>query len=123
VVTISECRIRSTSKSVSLTPLTVSDVPSSATDPFGAMKRASGIGRAQGEAPGFAFIGNRNQICHAINMAADHVAAELVADLQRSLEIDPRALCPGADGGQPERFFPGFDLEPAGIVSIGQAVP
>jgi hypothetical protein len=87
--------------------------------PLGRDEAGQRLGGAQGETAGFAFIGNRNDLGLPVNMAGDHVAAELVADLQRSLQIDPRAGCPGADGGQPQRFFPGLDLKPAGIVAIG----
>ncbi|MCY1236365.1 hypothetical protein D9M72_490160 [compost metagenome] len=46
------------------------------------------------------------------------MAAELVANLQRPLEVDPRALCPARNRRQPQRFFPGLDLEPA-LVAAG----
>jgi hypothetical protein len=121
VVTISECRIRRTSKSVSLTAVDGQRCSVKRHRPLGRDEAGKRLGGAQGETAGFAFIGNRNQIsAMPVNMAGDHVAAELVADLQRSLQIDPRAGCPGADGGQPQRFFPGLDLEPAGIVSLGR---
>ena len=46
---------------------------------------------------------------HAVDMAADHVAAELVADLERALEIDAAALPPSAERRDGERLGP--DIE------------
>jgi hypothetical protein len=71
--------------------LTVSDVPSSATDPLGAMKRASS-GARNVKRRASPSSRPKPDLGHAINMTADHVSAKLITDLQRTLEIDPGAL-------------------------------
>ena len=37
---------------------------------------------------------DRRDLADAVDMAGDDMAAELVADLQRALEVEPRALAP-----------------------------
>ncbi len=51
-------------------------------------------------------------------MARNDMAAELVADLERTFEIDLPPGLPVAGGGQAQRLFPRFDLEPAGIGGV-----
>ena len=71
--------------------------------------------RAQAEADRLAFLLAGDDLGHAIDMARDDVAAQFVADLERPLEIEPCPLNPCVGRGQAERFFPGLDLEPAGV--------
>ena len=76
------------------TLLTVSDVPSSATEPFAAMKRASSLRRLEGEARRLAESSRATIARSAVDVPADHVAAELVAELQRPFEVEARADVP-----------------------------
>ncbi|GMA73820.1 hypothetical protein GCM10025880_02370 [Methylorubrum aminovorans] len=46
-------------------------------------------------------------------MAGDEMAAEFVAELERALEIDPRALAPGTDRGAGQGLGGGIDREAA----------
>ena len=77
-------------------------------DEFGEVAR-----RLQREAHSLALVLARHDLGHAVDMARHDVAAELVADLQRALQIDARAGLPAGSGGKPQRLFPGLDLEPA----------
>ena len=86
----------STEKVSPSTSLTVSETPSSATEPLGAMKRASSRRRAQHEARHVGHVLARDHGRQAVDMAGDQMAAELVAELQRALEIDAR--CRAASG-------------------------
>ena len=97
---------------------TVSEVPSRATEPFSAMKRGERARRADVEAGASAprvlarrHLLARDDLGDAVHMAGDDVAAELVADLERALEIDPRARRPVADGGARQRLGRGVDVE------------
>ena len=98
VVTFSVCGMTSTEKVSPSTSLTVSDTPSSATEPLGAMKRARSCGarsikRAMSvKSLAFADRGK------PISVTGDDMTAELVANFERALEIDPGALAPAADG-------------------------
>ena len=82
-----------TPKLVPSTSLTVSETPSSATEPFGAMKRAK-AGRRSSTNLTLSPSGVRSRIMagRSIDMTGDDMAAELIAESQRALEID--AACP-----------------------------
>ena len=88
VVTLSVCGMISTPKRSPSTSFTVSDTPSSVTEPFCATKRESSRGASTTEAGHFVEILARDDPRHAIDMAGDDMAAEFVADFQRALEID-----------------------------------
>ena len=86
------------SKRLPSTPLTVSDVPSSATEPFGGDEaRQSCGGASKVKRVDLAEIVAADDGRDAVDMAGDDVAAELVADLERALEIDARCRCPIAE--------------------------
>ena len=51
----------------------------------------------------------------AVGMAGDDVAAELVADLERALEIDARARSPAPTRGHAQRLGGGIDREPGAV--------
>ena len=51
-------------------------------------------------------------------MPGDHVATQFVTDPERALEVDGASYGPVADGCEPQRLLPGFDLEPARIVAL-----
>ena len=52
-----------------------------------------------------------DELGDAVDMARDDMAAELVADLQRAFEIEPRALLPGAGRGHPQGLGRGIDRD------------
>ena len=96
------------------TSLTVRLTPSTATEPFGAINGASASRRLENEADGFGFRPPLDDARDAVDMAGDEMPAQLVADPQRSFEIDRGALSPLADrrAGQGfgrclDREFPG----------------
>ena len=60
----------STEKRVASTSLTVSETPSSATEPFGAMKRASALGARKREARHVGQVLARDDLGEAVDMAA-----------------------------------------------------
>ena len=111
----------STEKSSSSTALTVSDTPSSATEPFGAMKRASSPRRAQHEARHVGHVLARDHAGDAVDMAGDQMAAELVAEFERPLEIDARAVAPAPDRGDAQRLRGGIDRKPGAAVLLAGA--
>ena len=98
------------------TVLTVSETPSSATEPLGAMKRASVARRAKRKARHIGHVLARNDGGKAVDMTGDHMAAQLVAQFQRALEIDLAARPPAAGGGQPQRLGGGINREPGAPV-------
>ena len=102
MVTFSVWGMINTEKVSRSTLFTVSETPSSATDPLAAMKRASSAGRAQPQLGHVDEIVARYQFGDAIDMAAHHMAAELVAEAERAFEIEPGAARPGAGGGHPQ---------------------
>jgi hypothetical protein len=114
-----------TPKSQPSTSLTVSEVPLSATEPLGAMKRASGLRSAEADAGAVALGGHRDHLGQPVDMARDDMAAELVADPERAFEIDPVPRLPGrgagADVGLRDRLGRDVDLEP-GAAGGGAAV-
>ena len=83
-----------TSKVSPSTALTVSEVPSSATEPLTAMNFAQRPGRAEAEMRHAVEIAPRHDRGEAVDVAADHVAAKLVADPARSARIDLRSPLP-----------------------------
>ena len=74
------------------TSLTVRLTPSTATEPLGAMNGASSRGASIDEADGFGFRPAFDDPRDTVDMTGDEMPAELVADPQRSLEIDRGAL-------------------------------
>ena len=108
----------STEKVSPSTALTVSETPSSATEPFGAMKRASSRGARKHEARHVGQVLARDDLGKAVDVAGDHVAAEFVADFQRPLEIDPRAVPPAAGRGDAQRLGGGIDGKPGAAVLL-----
>src|SRR5262249_14337452 len=54
----------------------------------------------------------RNHVSEALGMTGDDVPAELIAELERALEIDARALPPAAGRGHPQRPGGGFPRAP-----------
>ena len=56
------------------------------------MNFASAVGRAEAEMRHAVEVAARQDFGDAVDMAADHMAAELVADPQRALQIDLRPL-------------------------------
>ena len=54
----------------------------------------------------------------AVGVTGDDVAAELVADLERALEVDPGAAPPAPDRGEPQRLGGGIDREPGAIAVL-----
>ena len=122
VVTASVCGMMSTENTSPSTPFTVSEVPSRATEPFSAMKRGERPRRADVEArarsPRVIAAGDGiagEDLRHAVDMARDDVPAELVADLERALEVEARARPPCADRGAGKRLRGGVDFEPAAV--------
>ena len=97
VVTSSVCGISRISNSSPSTALTVSDVPSSATEPLTAMNLASAAGRAEAVMRHAVEVAPRHGRGEAVDVAADHVAAEFVADPKRPFEVELRSLAPGAE--------------------------
>src|SRR5690606_3291514 len=69
--------------------------------------------RAEPDAHGLAFRRDGEDFRPAIDMAGDDMAAKVITDLQRPLEIHPRAFPPAGDRRQAQGFLPGLDLEPA----------
>ena len=51
----------------------------------------------------------RDQLGDAVDMAADHVAAELVAEPKRSFEVELGAALPGRGGGHAQGLGGGID--------------
>ena len=77
------CGMMFTPKMSSSTSLTVSDTPSTVIEPFGAMKRCSGAGRADGDPVRAALVVDRDHLPHPVDVARDDVAAQLVAQRAR----------------------------------------
>src|SRR5689334_18151706 len=100
-----------TEKSFPSTVFTVSETPSSATEPFAAMNRESGAG-AQGELRPLRAVLAAQHFGDPVDMSADDMAPKLLADLQRALEIDPHARPPGANGRHLQRLGGGIDGKP-----------
>ncbi len=78
------CGMMLTSKRRPSTSLTVRETPSTATLPFSAMKRARSRGTREVRARCEPFSGDRGDGAEAVDVAGDDVAAELVADPERS---------------------------------------
>ena len=110
-----------TSKRRPATPLTVSEVPSSATEPFSAMKRASSAGASKVKVAMSAVSLRSTIVSDPIHVPADEMAAELVAELQRAFEVDPRAGLPCAERGARQRLRRRLDVE-IGAVAVDAAL-
>ena len=93
------------------TSLTVSEMPSSATEPLGAMKRASSAGTRNDSATLSRKSSRAHEFGEPVDMAADHMAAELVAEPQRAFEIELGAAPPVCGGGHAQRLGRGIDGE------------
>ena len=94
------------------TVFTVSDTPSSVTEPLAAMKRASSRRGAQVEPRHVGQIVTADDNGDAVDMAGNDMAAEFVADFQRPLEIEPGADTPMPCRGHAQGLGGGVDLEP-----------
>ena len=84
----------STEKVSAVTSLTVSETPSSATEPLVRDETHQLARRAQREPRHVGQVLARDQLGDAVDVAGDDMAAELVADLQRAFEIEP--ACPAS---------------------------
>ena len=108
--------------SASRTSLTVSDTPSSAIEPFGAIIGAERARHADADARRIAFGTDADDLGDRIDMAGDDMAAELVAQAQRALEVELRAFAPQVGGGPRDGFGRNIDREPVvALVDDGQA--
>src|SRR5207253_2659986 len=56
-----------------------------------------------------------------VDVSGNDVSAELVADLERPLEIDARAMAPAADRGDAQCFRRGIDREPGAAILLTNA--
>ena len=66
--------------------------------------------------------GRPRDLADAVDMAGDDMAAKLVADPERALEVEPRALAPEAGRGLRHGLARDVDREPAvALVDDGQA--
>ena len=74
--------------------------------------------RAHPKPAGFALVLDRDDFRLTVDMPGDHVATQFVTDPERALEVDGASYGPVADGCEPQRLLPGFDLEPARIVAL-----
>ena len=96
------------------TSLTVSETPSTVIEPLGA-RRA----RARGRRAIVDARANRlprrtlGHLADAVDMAGDDMPAELVAELQRALEVEPAARGPHVRGGARDGLARDVDREPA----------
>ena len=68
----------------------VSETPSSATEPLGAMNRASAAG-VRSDIRAISGRSSRPEFGDAVDMPADDVPAKFVAEPQRALEIELRS--------------------------------
>ena len=106
------------SKRVPLTVLTVSDVPSRQTEPFGAIEPRQAPRRLEPEARRLAEVVALHDRRDPVDMAAHHVSRQLVAELERPFEIDAPADVPLRGGGDVERLRRRVDLE-HGLAALG----
>ena len=97
------------------TSLTVSETPSSATEPLGAMNRDSAAGARNVNRAMSGKSSRADEIGNAVDMAADQMAAELVAKPQRALEIELGAALPGAGRGHAQGLRGDVDGEEGAI--------
>ena len=127
VVTDSVCGMISTENVSSVTSLTVSETPSSATEPL-VRDEAHQLAAARASVSRAMSVRSSRATSSAMpsTWPRDDMAAELVADLQRALEIEPRALLPAPGRGHPQRLGGGIDrkqvrLPPLAGLDHGQA--
>jgi hypothetical protein len=73
--------------------------------------------RLEDEAHAAALRRHRDDRAHAIDMAVDQMAAQLVAELERQFEVDAAALLPVAEMGLGQASRRGLDGEPIGPFS------
>ena len=109
--------MRRTSNSLPLTPLTVKRRTIQRHGTLLCDEPCKLLGHTQGKTNSIALVFTLDDFRHRVDMAGDKMAAHLVTELQRALKIDARSGLPASNGGKPQRFFPGLDLEPAGIRS------
>src|SRR5262249_11906698 len=60
----------------------------------------------------------RSHGCDTVGMPGDDVPTELIADLERTFEIDARAPLPTAHRGRPQRLGGGVDREPGAVALL-----
>src|SRR4030095_4925274 len=70
--------------------------------------------RLEDDTPAPPFGRHRDDRAHAVDMAIDQMAAQLVAELERQLEIDPATQLPVAKMGLGQAFARDLDGEPIG---------
>ncbi len=102
----------STENTTSSTVFTVSDTPSSVTEPLGGDEARQFPCGAQFEPRHVRQIVAPDDASDAVGVTGDNMAAEFVADLQRPLEIEFCALDPVLRRGHAERLGGGIDFEP-----------
>src|SRR5262249_49798534 len=56
-----------------------------------------------------------------INVPGNDMSTKLVANLERPLEIDARAMAPATDRGDPQRFGRGIDRKPGVAILLADA--
>ena len=105
------------------TSLTVSETPSSVIEPFGRDHRAERARDADARsAANRPRRGRRRLSPTRVDMAGDDMAAELVAEPERALEVELRAFAPEVGGGLRHGLARNIDREPVvALVDDGQA--
>ena len=88
--------------------LTVSEMPSTAIEPLTASIGAS-VGRHRDLEPVAVAVGlDRRDLAHRVDVAEHQMAAQLVAQPQRPLEVDRAARPPAAERGARQRLRGGL---------------
>ena len=101
-----------TPKRVPSTSFTVSETPLSATEPLGAMNGANSAGRLEHEPDAVAVRrAFRDHAGQSVDMTGHQMAAELVAESQRALEIDAASPVSNAQRGAGGGLVGDVDLE------------
>ena len=113
VVTARVCGTRSMSKAFPATRPTVRLTPSSATEPFSAMKRASPAGASMAAWRDAVLFPAFDHGRDAVHVARYEMTAEGCVGLERGLEVDSGTLSKSPECGARERLSGKFDLEAA----------
>ena len=118
------CGITLISKRSSATPLTVSDTPSRVIEPLGGnIRREPGL-EGKFEHAGIAGRFDAEDLSDTVDMAADQMSAQFVANRQGAFEVDRGPVLPTAQGGFRPRLAGRIDGEPVGTgLDHGQAHP
>ena len=107
----------STENVTSSTALTVSDTPSSVTEPLVGDETRELRAASQFEPRHVGQIVTRDDGRNAIDMAGDNMAAEFVADLQRAFQVELWCPRPSVRPWSAERLRRGIDVEPGAAAS------